>query len=482
MASSCPINTISYEPLEEEDNEENLLEELELGLSLGCTKPEPRSSLVSATASSSSRLHFHPELGLGLGFDNEAVRNRSGRLSVAPPSNHHPHASSLTLVQAPSWPWHMHSSGFLRHENLQIPVPKVHDYSPRPETGLWFSLRSSINREGKALPQISKAYIRVKDEKVTVFMVKTYLVRKLGLSNEVEGHGEHSTLEEKDLIAILITLPQDEHGWRTNAQLVTLSSFGLWREIDFRRPNPMECAVDIHNYNIILQEDRVYAFLDGLDDRLDKIRGDVLQLRPFPTVGQAYAHVSHKALRQAVMITGSADAVPGAVLATKGLRLGSSAQPPTMHNEKHKPNTSSEGLKCSHCGHPKHTRETCFKLHGYPDWWNDLQAKKGRDTGNKDEGSGKAVVATAEPQVSFTPQMALVPDSGNCGCVCYTSTNDDTRGAWLLDSGATDHMTFAATDFTQTSLPRRTNIANANGVISRHWRGHCDTIPYFTAA
>ncbi|RVW71047.1 hypothetical protein CK203_057859 [Vitis vinifera] len=36
---------------------------------------------------------------------------------------------------------------------------------------------------------------------------------------------------------------------------------GLWREIDFRRPNPMECAVDIHNYNLLLlQEDRVYVF------------------------------------------------------------------------------------------------------------------------------------------------------------------------------------------------------------------------------
>jgi len=72
---------------------------------------------------------------------------------------------------------------------------------------------------------------------------------------------------------------------------------GLWREIDFRRPNPMECAVDIHKYNTIIQEDRVYVFLDGLDNRLDKIRGDVLQLRPFPTVEQAYAHVRREASR-----------------------------------------------------------------------------------------------------------------------------------------------------------------------------------------
>ena len=41
---------------------------------------------------------------------------------------------------------------------------------------------------------------------------------------------------------------------------------GLWRKIDFRRPNPMECAADIQKYNSILQEERVYIFLDGLDD------------------------------------------------------------------------------------------------------------------------------------------------------------------------------------------------------------------------
>jgi hypothetical protein len=57
---------------------------------------------------------------------------------------------------------------------------------------------------------------------------------------------------------------------------------GLWREIDFRRPNPMECTVDIQKYNALLQEDRVYTFWGGLDDRLDNIRSDVLQLKPFP--------------------------------------------------------------------------------------------------------------------------------------------------------------------------------------------------------
>jgi hypothetical protein len=150
---------------------------------------------------------------------------------------------------------------------------------------------------------------------------------------------------------------------------------GLWREIDFRRPNPIEYVVDIHKYNTIIQEDRVYVFLDGLDNRLDKIRGDIMQLRPFPTVDQAYAYIRREAIRLTVMITDNKN-ISGAVLATKGLRLGLINSTSNIHNGKQKSQASTEGFKCTHYGNQKHTCENCFKLHGYPDWWNDLQAKK----------------------------------------------------------------------------------------------------------
>lgn len=51
----------------------------------------------------------------------------------------------------------------------------------------------------------------------------------------------------------------------------------------------MECAIDIKHYNNLFQKDLVYVFFDGLDDSLDKIRGDVLQTCPFPSVEHAYA-------------------------------------------------------------------------------------------------------------------------------------------------------------------------------------------------
>lgn len=161
---------------------------------------------------------------------------------------------------------------------------------------------------------------------------------------------------------------------------------GLWREIDFRRPNPMDCPVDIQKYNAFLQEDRVYTFLDGLDDRLDKIRSDVLQIQPFPTVEQAYAHVRREEIRQTVMLAGSETTI-SAVMTTKGVRglqQSNNLQmikggDPSSNGGKTSTKIKGQvidGGGCSHCGNKKHTRDTCFKLHGYPEWWNEFKAKK----------------------------------------------------------------------------------------------------------
>ncbi|KAI5412564.1 hypothetical protein KIW84_057288 [Lathyrus oleraceus] len=139
---------------------------------------------------------------------------------------------------------------------------------------------------------------------------------------------------------------------------------------------PIDIKLDGNNYPLWSQG---VTFLDGLDDRLDNIRSDVLQMKLFPTVEQAYAHVRREALRQAVM-TDNSNELSGAVLASKGLKLHSSK---ILSQSKHK--EPSNG-KCSHCGGNKHTSETCFKLHGYPDWWTDFQARKRRDTTDSNPG------------------------------------------------------------------------------------------------
>ena len=76
------------------------------------------------------------------------------------------------------------------------------------------------------------------------------------------------------------------------------------------------------------------------------------------------------------------------------------------------------GGKCTHYGNTKHTRDTYFKLHGYPNWWHELQARKKKDNRTAEKGMGRAVVVIVEPQLSLIPMVdssTTVNNRGNCG-------------------------------------------------------------------
>lgn len=85
---------------------------------------------------------------------------------------------------------------------------------------------------------------------------------------------------------------------------------------------------------------------------------------------------------------------------------------------------------------------------------------------------GKAAVATTGPHLSLTPPIETsqgtlsLSNPGKHGNALFNSHGDVNNHTWLLDSGATDNMTFDAGDFSHTSPPQRTRIANANGVMS----------------
>jgi hypothetical protein len=63
---------------------------------------------------------------------------------------------------------------------------------------------------------------------------------------------------------------QEAH-WRSSSANYRASSVKLISAAQTRWS-----VVDIQHYNTMIQEERVCIFLDGLDDRLDNIRGDIL--------------------------------------------------------------------------------------------------------------------------------------------------------------------------------------------------------------
>lgn len=128
----------------------------------------------------------------------------------------------------------------------------------------------------------------------------------------------------------------------------------------------------------------------------------------------------------------------GAVLASQSLKQGVSTLANSLSlngklNSAFKLKGPSGETKCSHCGSLKHTWSTCFKLHGYPDWRHELQAKRLRDGNGSDSevskntasDTGKAAIASAQPQLSFILVATVDLDTGMGFLGSYTTESYD---------------------------------------------------------
>ncbi|RDX99349.1 hypothetical protein CR513_17605, partial [Mucuna pruriens] len=120
-----------------------------------------------------------------------------------------------------------------------------------------------------------------------------------------------------------------------------------------------------------------------------------------------------------------------------------------------------DGEGCTHCWNKKHTRNTCFKLHGYLGWWHDLKEKKSTNI---------AIVVITKPQLSLislvdrnNESINPTSDQGNQSVVLLLFTHTEEEG-WLVDSRDINHMTHYSNDFTNSTTPRKTHITNGNGV------------------
>ncbi|XP_058781300.1 uncharacterized protein LOC131655432 [Vicia villosa] len=199
----------SSKALQHDDEEEEDWLKLGLGLGTSTSSSSPWKKIVvshnpilvsPSSLSSTSQKLCSPQIGLGLGFEDQGSgfvsrKGKEGLENLNLSNDHHHHhndddngkvigSSSLSLSSSCEI---MNPRG---EEDLAMKFPSdSHHYLARNnhnQSGFWFTLRSFTNRNGEALPQISKEYIRVKDENMTVLMVKKYLVTKLGLSNEDE--------------------------------------------------------------------------------------------------------------------------------------------------------------------------------------------------------------------------------------------------------------------------------------------------------
>ncbi|XP_071902889.1 uncharacterized protein [Coffea arabica] len=218
-------------------------------------------------------------------------------------------------------------------------------------------------------------------------------------------------------------------------------------ELDYRRPNDMTCAADKEKYRNRIAEDRVYIFLAGLDNKLDQVRSRVLGTSPLPRLEEVYSMVRRELQRQVAM---------GAESHFEASALTVQKSTPIVINGN---STASQSRFCTYCNKNTHTIDVCWKKHGYPEWYKLKQAeRKNKKLVHNTVAQNVAAIDTTPSSVSHVSRASS--QEGIFG-LSDISAHPST---WIIDSGATDHMTSNSSiiDSLTSSPVKSVQVANGN--------------------
>ena len=130
-----------------------------------------------------------------------------------------------------------------------------------------------------------------------------------------------------------------------------------WHQLDMSETISWNCQEDKKIYNNLVEKERIFKFLLGLNKDLDEVRGRILGTKPLPSLREAFAEVRREESRRKIMMgnEGSFNTTEGSALVVqRNHRQGGDSKP-------HK------GIPwCDFCKRPGHTKETCWKIHGKP--------------------------------------------------------------------------------------------------------------------
>ncbi|KAG8488224.1 hypothetical protein CXB51_018059 [Gossypium anomalum] len=162
------------------------------------------------------------------------------------------------------------------------------------------------------------------------------------------------------------------------------------------------------------------------------IRVQILGKEELPSLNETIAIVRAEEGRRGVMVENNQ--VDSSALVTNAVnerRFG--LEQPTSEDNRQIERTKSfnkDSVWCTYCKKARHTKDRCWKLHGKPQTTNKNFSEKGISS----------------------PQSSKV-------------SNTDTKSSWVIDSGATDHMTHSSQKFvsyTPCSSSRKITIANGS--------------------
>ncbi|XP_019224191.1 PREDICTED: uncharacterized protein LOC109205890 [Nicotiana attenuata] len=109
------------------------------------------------------------------------------------------------------------------------------------------------------------------------------------------------------------------------------------------------------------QDRRLIQFLMGLNETYTVVRGSILMMNPLPSIAQAFSLLIQEERQREIN--------PSIHLALESLALNANTIRPRTFRTNYSPNNNHNNRNrpfCDYCKRPGHTKEKCYKLHGYP--------------------------------------------------------------------------------------------------------------------
>ncbi|KAL0299191.1 UNVERIFIED_CONTAM: Retrovirus-related Pol polyprotein from transposon RE1 [Sesamum radiatum] len=239
----------------------------------------------------------------------------------------------------------------------------------------------------------------------------------------------------------------------------------VWDELDMLLPTPQcTCGGCTCGLSKAIVDQAIFTrliqFLMGLSETFDHLRDQLLVMDPVPTVNKAYSMVLRVEKQREVHMDG-ADAIDNVAMQVRG----GGRREFVPRSVQRKILTDKRSQYCNHCDRSGHTRETCFKLHGTPDWYKDLAEKKKKEGGtvrgynvqmedqqlqhktHTQEALMQELIRLMKPeghhmQLQEDPLQANFAQLDNfAGKNCaFASFKDGLSDSWIVDTGATNHM------------------------------------------
>lgn len=206
----------------------------------------------------------------------------------------------------------------------------------------------------------------------------------------------------------------------------------------------------------IQEKERVFQFLMGLNETYSHIRSQILAMDPLPTVSRAFAIINQEEKQRLLHLSPSVTADSVAFVAD--MRLGT--------NYSHTTGQSKEKPTCAHCGLPGHVKAKCYKLVGYPAHYNKSKVYQNTRKNSSATQSMAHNVSVLDKSDADSQNVRLSKDqyqqllfilqernasnnlSGNVSSSVCNSAAILSPTTWIIDSGASDHMTSSTSSFT----------------------------------